>query len=259
MRTYCADSIVLRRIDLGEKDRIITIYAREQGKLSAVAKGARRPGSKLAGASEPLTYARLFLSTGRDIDVLTQAEIRESFTGIKQNISTVAYGIYLLELLSSFVDERQPNPELFDTLLSSLYVLESGADPEITARYFELQLLIDLGYEPHFDRCLRCDKPIGREKVAFSPALGGIVCPECGVPPADAIWVPGAATTYARALRNIEPQKIKDLKFPPAALRDLGLMLKWHIRYRLEYDLRSTDFIDMVAKFDDNGDLAQMR
>ncbi|MCE5314226.1 MAG: DNA repair protein RecO [Armatimonadota bacterium] len=252
MRTYTASAIVLRRIDLGEKDRILTIYAREQGKLSAVAKGARRPGSKLAGASEPFTYSRMFLSTGRDLDLLTQADIKESFPNVKQSMAGIAYAVYMMELTNSFVDERQPNPELFDTLLSAMYVLESGTDPEITARYYEMGLLAVLGYEPHFETCLRCGKKVGRKKVAFSPALGGIVCNECGVPPNDTIWVPGAIVSYLRALKNAEPQNLKDMKFPQGALRDLAAMLRWHIRYRLEHELKSVDFIDAVAQFDPN-------
>lgn len=247
MRTYSATAIVLKRIDLGDKDRIITVYAREQGKLSAVAKGARRPGSKLSGTCEPFTYAKMLLSRGRDLDVLSQAEIRESFPDVKRDIKRIAYGIYLLELVNHFVDERQPNPELFDTLLSSMYVLESGADPEITARHFELNVLTLMGYEPHFEACLRCGKPIGREKIAFSPSLGGIVCKSCGGAPEDAIWVPGAVTSYVRALLNTEPQKLKTLDFPLGARRDLARMLKWHIRYRLERDLKSAEFIQAIG------------
>jgi DNA repair protein RecO (recombination protein O) len=243
MRTHAANAVVLRRIDLGEKDRILTLYTKEQGKLSAVAKGARRPGSRLAGASEPFTYLKLLLATGRDLDIVSQAEIKESFPNVKSQVTSVAYGIYILELVSQFVDERQPNADLFDTLLSSMYVLESGVDPEITTRYFELQLLSALGYEPHFDACLRCARQIGREKVAFSPSLGGVVCQKCGTAPNDAIWVPGAAVSYVRALRQAQPQTLKQLNVPTGARRDLECMLKWHIRYRLERDLKSVEFI----------------
>lgn len=269
MRTYSASAIVLRRIDLGEKDRILTLFTREHGKLSAVAKGCRRPGSKLGGASEPFTYARMFLSTGRDLDVLTQAEIKESFPNVKNAMSSIAHAVYLLELVNSFVDKRQPNPDLFDTLLSAMYVLESGTDPELTARYFEIQLLSILGYEPHVEACLRCGRQPGqsdangatlrraqdapsaqhapKEKVSFSPALGGIVCNECGPAPKDAVEVPAAAGSYVQALRRTEPHKLKELSIPKGARRDLARMLKWHIRYRLEHDLKSVDFIDAVA------------
>ena len=246
MRTYSASGIVLRRIDLGEKDRILTVYTKELGKLSAVAKGCRRPGSKLSGASEPLTYSKMLLATGRDLDVLTQAEIKESFPNLRQRMDAIAYGVYMLELVSQFIDERQPNPDLFDTLLSAIYILESGADAELTARYFELQLLGLLGYEPHFDACLRCECRIGREKVAFSPSLGGIVCADCGTAPNDAIWVPGALASYVRALRQVEPHKLAELKLPPGARRDLAHVLRRHIRYRLERELKSVEFIRVV-------------
>jgi len=246
-RTYTVSSVVLRRIDLGEKDRILTVYTKEHGKLAAVAKGARRPGSRLAGASEPFTYARMFLSTGKELDVLTQAEIRESFPRAKSDIASVAYAVYMLELLDHFVDDRQPNPDLFDTLLSCMYVLESGSDPELAARYYELQLLALMGYDPGFDACLRCGRAIGRERIAFSPALGGIVCGRCGAAPDDAIIVPGAAASYVRALRQVEPHRLKDLKVPAGARRDLARMLKWHIRYRLEREVKSTEFIRATA------------
>ena len=250
MRTYSASSIVLKRIDLGEKDRILTLYTREHGKLSAVAKGARRPGSKLAGASEPFTYSKLFLAIGMNLDVVAQAEIKESFPHIRTDIRNIAYAIYILELLNSFTDEREPNSELFDTLLSSLYVLESGTDPEVTARYFELHLLSMLGYEPQVQACPKCGKLTERARVAFSPSLGTIICEECGPPPPDSIWVPGAAASYVQALLKAEPQKLKDMNIPIGAKRDLAHMLKWHIRYRLEHDLKSIDFIDMITGFD---------
>ncbi len=251
MRSYTAGGIVLRRIDLGEKDRILTVYTRELGKLSAVAKGSRRPGSKLSGASEPFVHSKMMLASGRDLDILTQAEVKESFPNVRADISAIAHAVYFMELADRFTEDRQPNPDLFDTVLSALYVLESGTDPELTARYFELQMLGILGYAPQFDSCLRCGRTIGRERVAFSPALGGIACRNCGTPPNDAIWVPGAAASYVRALRRVQPNLIKDMKVPAAARRDVARMLRWHIRYRLERDLKSTEFIRAIEASDE--------
>lgn len=243
MRTYAASGIVLRRIDLGEKDRILTVYSKEHGKLGAVAKGARRPGSKLAAASEPLTYSRMLLATGRDLDVLSQAEIRESFPNVRSAMTSVAYAVYILELTSHFVDDRQPNPDLFDTLLSAMYVLESGTDPEITTRRFELDLLAIMGYEPQFDACVVCGGAIGMGKVGFSQSLGGMVCANCANNLNEVIWVSGAATSYVRALRRAEPRDLDRIKMPPGARRDLARMFREHIRYRLEREIKSTEFI----------------
>ncbi len=253
MRTYSVSAIVLRRIDLGEKDRILTIFTRELGKLSAVAKGSRRPGSKLAGASEPLTYSKLFLSIGKELDIITQADIRESFPNVKADIRSIAYGIYILELVYSFLDEREPNSDLFDTLLSALYILESGTDPEITTRYFELHLLHHLGYEPNFECCINCGKKPGLKDIAFSPSKGAIICTNCGPLPIDAILIPGAMLSYVHALRKAAPNRLKDMKIPRGARRDLSRTLKWHIRHRLEHSLKSTSFIDALNAYECNG------
>ena len=250
MRTYNCRAIVLKRINLGEKDRILTLYTREYGKVSAVAKGARRPGSKLAGASEPFTYAKMQLATGKELEVLTQAEIKESFPNAKANIESVAYAIYLMELVNSFVDDKQANLDLFDSLLSSMYILESQTNPEITARYFELNLLSIMGYEPHVNHCISCGHAIGLGKVAYSPSVGGIACGECSYLPTDAVWVPGAVISYINALQDIEPHKLKGLNFPKGALRDIAKILRLHIRYRLEYKLKSTEFIDTLDYYE---------
>lgn len=246
MRTFNVSAIVLKRYDLAEKDRILVLYTREQGKLSAIAKGARKPGSKVSGASEPVTYCRMSLSKGSELDVVTQSEIKESFPMIKRNLDSVAHSLYMMELVEHVVDERQSNIEIFDTLLSCLYVLESSADCEIVTRYFELKLLETLGYKPHFDACLRCEGSLSEKKAAFSPTMGGMICSDCGTPPKDAIWVPAALTTYVSALENTQPQNLGKLKFPKGAKRDLQTVLKWHIYYRMERKMKSTSFLDLL-------------
>ncbi|MDH7601157.1 MAG: DNA repair protein RecO [Armatimonadota bacterium] len=243
MKTYVNPGIVIRRIDLGEKDRILTIYTKDYGKLSAVAKGCRRPGSKLAGPSEPFVYSKMMFACGRDLDILTQADVRESFPNIRSCITTTAHAIYLLELIDKFSEDRQPNAELFDILLSGLYMLEGGTDPELTARYFELQLLRTLGYEPHFEACLRCGNLPRSGLVVFSPSLGGVQCQLCGALPSDGMLVPVALISYVKALKTAEPNRIRELQFPAGARRDLARVLKWHIRYRLDSDLKSTAFL----------------
>lgn len=242
MKTYSTYGITIRRIDFGEKDRILTVYTKDYGKLSAVAKGCRRPGSKLSGPSEPLVHSKMLFAKGRDLDILTQAEVRDSFPAIRTNMDTVAHALYILELVDKFTEERQPNPELFDLLLSALYVLESGTNPEITIRYFELHLLNILGYEPHFETCLNCGKVLATKPIAFSPSVGGMLCRDCCTV-RDAIWVPPALISYVRALKNAEPNTLHRLDFPFGARRDLACILGEHIRYRLEGSLKSAEFL----------------
>src|SRR5438132_12666100 len=113
-RVYKSQAIVLRRISVGETDRILTLFTREYGKLSAIAKGARRSASRLAAATEPFTFSRVMLAVGQNLDVLTQAEVRAPFQEIRADLARISYASYFTELVNASIEERQPNAELFD-------------------------------------------------------------------------------------------------------------------------------------------------
>ncbi len=110
MPLYKTVALVLRRIPLGEKDKILTLFSRDLGKLRAVAKGARKPTSKLSGASEPLLLLRASLAEGSSLDVLSEAEVREAFPKLKSD-------------LRSKVDDRF-DKQLIHTVRGVGYVLE---------------------------------------------------------------------------------------------------------------------------------------
>ncbi|MBI2844250.1 MAG: DNA repair protein RecO [Armatimonadetes bacterium] len=246
-RTYRATAIVLRRVNIGETDRVIALYTREKGKISGIAKGARKALSKLAGASELFTYGRYFLAVGRELDIITQTEIRESFPRIRGDLKRVAHATYIAELVNALVEEHEANFELFDTLLSALYLLEGGVDPEIVARYFELQVMSLMGYRPELDRCLRCDRAPAGEGVMFSPSSGGVVCEECGPLPDDVIYLSGESATAMRRLLAAEPQALKDMQFAPAVKDELFHAIRWYVRYRTDREIKSTEFIQALA------------
>jgi len=246
-RTYRATAIVLRRLNIGETDRIVTLYSREKGKISGIAKGARRPLSKLAGATEPFTYGRYLLAVGRDLDVITQAEVRESFPNVRRDLKRIAYATYLVEFVNAVVEEREPNYDLFDTLLSALYLLEAEADPEVVARYSDLHIMSLMGYRPEIDVCLRCGKRPTTADVAFSPSLGGRVCEECGPLPDDVIYISGEAADAMRRLMAAEPRSLKDLRFPNAVKEELFRAIRWYVRYQLDRELKSSEFIQALA------------
>src|SRR4051794_38220017 len=98
MPSYNATTLVLHRMDLGENDRVLTLFTREKGKLSAVAKGARRGGSRMSGATELFVQARMQLGVGRTFDIVTQCEIQRSFSGLRIDLQRLARATYFREL-----------------------------------------------------------------------------------------------------------------------------------------------------------------
>ena len=141
MPLYRANVIVLRRRAFQETDKLLTLYSREHGKLSAIARGARRAQSRLVGATEPLVYARMQLATGRNLDIITEATPRHTFPGLRTSARKVQVALYMAELLDALVEERQSSPEQFDLMLSSLYLLEGKPLDALVVRRFEMQMI----------------------------------------------------------------------------------------------------------------------
>lgn len=247
MPLYTANAIVLRRMNFGETDRIVTLYARERGKLSGIAKGARKPISRLAGATEVLTYAKFQLAIGKTLDVVTQVEVRESFPRIRADLNRIAHAAYIAELVDKFVEEHEASADLFDLLLSALYLLERPNDPAKIARAFELQFMKLLGYEPTLDKCVRCRKPLAAGKVSFSPSLGGVVCPsEAGPLPEDAIQISRESADTMQALMAAEAPEVERMEVPQTVMDQIARAMRWYIRYRAERELKSLDFLQAL-------------
>jgi DNA repair protein RecO (recombination protein O) len=247
MPVYKATGIVLHRSNLGETDKIVTLLTREAGKLNAVAKGSRRPGSKLSGATELFTCSRLLLATGKSLDIVTQCEMKEAFTALRGDLSLLARATYLCELTDRFIEEREPNQEVFDLLLSALYLLRRAQDrPDIIVHAFELRLLAERGYAPALDHCVRCGSALEKRRFGFSPSLGGALCSADRFAVNDAITVNPEILAFMRQLSDAEPGELISLAPEPAVMRDVAKCLRWYIRYRTERDLKSAEFLEML-------------
>ena len=112
-RSYRTEALTLRRSPLGEADLLITLYSKDRGKIRAVAKGARRPVSKLVGHLEPLIRVQLSLSVGRNLDVITQAQVLDSFHPLKEDLGGITKGLYVAELIDGCGSEAQSNPAMY--------------------------------------------------------------------------------------------------------------------------------------------------
>jgi DNA repair protein RecO (recombination protein O) len=194
---YKTEGIVLRHIDFGEADRILTIVTPHLGKIPAIAKGARKITSRFASVVDLLARAQFVLATGRELDVVTQGETLERFDHLRDSLwhGTAAYTV--AEALDRALIDREPHEEVYALALDTLRRLDADAVawlahplPDNPAgpmargwaalRWFELQLLDELGYRPAFQQCIACEtslQPV--ETNGFNAELGGALCPSC--------------------------------------------------------------------------------
>ena len=178
-------AIVLGSIRLGEANRLVTFLTPGRGRLVGMAYNARRPNRRFGSALELFTHCELLLAERRphhQIDI-RQASVIERFPSIRTDLALIEAASRLVMLIRAFLPEAAPHPKTFEILDAALTALGKGRPVWLTLRLFELGLLRDTGYEPHLDRCVRCqperrEEPSSRE-LFFSSQAGGVVCDRC--------------------------------------------------------------------------------
>ena len=178
MSLYREQGVVLRTHKLGEADRILVVMTQGTGKVRAVAKGVRRTSSRFGGRLEPFSHVDLSLYQGRNLDIVTQAEVVDPFKSLRADYDRVTAGSAMLEAVDVLAEDREPAVRLFLLLVRGLRALDAGPrDPSIVLDAFLLKLMALEGYRPALVECAACGTP-GRH-TRFSAARGGALCANC--------------------------------------------------------------------------------
>jgi DNA repair protein RecO (recombination protein O) len=176
-------AIVLRSRKWGDADRIVTYYTLRFGKLRGVARGARRMKSRFGSVLEPFVYCDLNLfERGNDpLYRITQADILEPFSALREELSLMGAAARLVNLVSAVTGEGDASHPLFDTLLNGLRALRPDGDPTLTALLFQIRILGQTGFRPQTDHCATCGRVCPQAAPArfFSPLSGGLLCEAC--------------------------------------------------------------------------------
>lgn len=246
MPTYHADGIVLRRGNFGEADQIVTLLTRYHGKVSAVAKGVRRMGSRKGGNLDLLNHVKVYLAEGKNMDIITEVELVSAWPRLKEDLNKVAISYQVIELANEFVSERQENKDVFDLTLAALGFLEEGDRPEQTLAVYQVKLLDIVGFQPELSKCVRCGKVLEPEGLALSPALGGVIGPEEREEDALAWGISADTLKVWRFFLTSEFSAGMKLKVPPEVARQVARSLQYYLEYLLERELKSPSLLQDV-------------
>lgn len=238
-RLYRTDAVVLSRTDYGEADRILTVYTPQRGKLRLIAKGVRRPLSRLGPHLEYFTRCRLMLAKGRDLDTITGAETINPFLALRSDLDAFGHASHMVELLNRMTEDRQENQGAYDLLVNSLGLLADAVDPFAVTRHYELALLALLGYKPELFRCVSCETELTATTNYFSNRQGGFLCPLCRTADASARPLSINAQKYLRTLDRSGLATAAKLRLEPGLRAELEAALGAYLRHLTERDLAS--------------------
>jgi DNA repair protein RecO (recombination protein O) len=248
-RRYTTDAIVLSRFDLGEADRVLTLITPAAGKLKAIAKGIRRPTSRLGGSLEPFAELTVALARGRTFDVVTEVRVGHAWLKLRDDLESAATAWYLAELADRSLEERHAAEPLYALLRRAYELLDAGMAPGRVARWFEMHLLDELGVRPEVDRCVECDRVLeSDERFRWVPPVGGVVCERCPGPPHDRTALSLDALKLLKAYQRLDIEALAGLRLAPLVEADVEAALRDFVRQALEREARSLAFLDEVRE-----------
>jgi DNA repair protein RecO (recombination protein O) len=174
------EAILVSSTVYGEADRIVTLVTRGLGKISAIARGARKSRTRFGAALAPFVVGLATVAERRgELFTLSEYSVVRDFSAVGRDVVSMAHASYAAELCRELSPPRQPEPALYALLVECLEALAQAPPRADTLRAFELRLLETVGLGPALDRCAACGEPPTAEVHTVDPGRGGIVCARC--------------------------------------------------------------------------------
>lgn len=248
-------AIVIRTQNLGEADKIVTFYTPYLGKVRAVARGARKPRSRLGGRSELVNYGELvfFERPNKELHIINSFDTIETFSQLGDELTKSAYCFYIAELVGIVVSESGANPKTFQLLLNVLSAMGDVDAPELLIHAFALRLLALVGYRPELDRCVVCNNSMdkrhsqNRTYVYFIASLGGVACRQCSRRERGTIKLSQGSRAMMKSIQTANFANISRFRASEQNYREIRSVISAFIEYHFEKKIKSWELIDDVV------------
>lgn len=240
------EGIVIRTSSYGETNKIVTIYTKEMGKIGVMARGAKKPKSRLASLSQPFVHGMFLVQKSSGLGTLQQGEMIQFFRHIQDDLFRAAYASYILELTDKLTEEGEKNPSLFQLLHKTLTLINEGIDTEILTRIFEIKMLTVAGIAPEFSCCSVCGTT--SPSFVFSFQEGGFLCAQCAIHDPHAMKLSLAAAKLLKLFYYIDLNRLGSISVKKETRNELKqLITAYYDQYSGVY-LKSRKFLEQLNK-----------
>ncbi|WP_437192540.1 DNA repair protein RecO [Planctomicrobium sp. SH527] len=224
MSTEKTEAIVIRQADFSESSRVVTLFTKDFGKVSALAKGAKRLKSAFESGLDILSHCRIvFIQKSHGtLDLLTESQLLKRFQPLAGSLSHLYAGYYIAELLNSLTEEGDPHPDLFDAAIISLDALSTADSPFTSVTWFELMTLQEIGQLPDFFSCTICRENLVIEDSArFWVSQSGLICSRCGRSEYQASEFEPGSLALLHQLLESPPQQLNQLNVSASQKKEI--------------------------------------
>ncbi len=241
--------IVLRETQTKEADKILTVLTAEYGRISVIARGARRRGSKIAAGAQLFAFSEMVLYEQKNWWMLDEVSVLSLFDGIRQDVELLSLAAYFAELTEAVTAENMPCGEILSLLLNALYALDTLKKPqELVKAVFELRLLSLSGYEPLLDACAVCGAERA-ETPCFDVTEGVIFCKECAPAFGEHLPLDAASLAAMRFVLGGKREKLFSFRLEEEAMRRFSRACERFAAVQLERPFRTLDFYRSLSNF----------
>ncbi len=182
MEKFTTNVITLKSYNLSESDKIIVMYSKDKGLLRCVAKGVKKPSSKIGSCFDSLIASEVLISKGGKLDIISQAQGINSFSALRKDFSKLSYAMYCADVINAFsIEDDNDSNEIYELFYSTLKAIadsKNKLNTVLCTMKFQINLMELLGYGLELDNCVKCECTLG-ETVVFSKSAGGVLCPDC--------------------------------------------------------------------------------
>lgn len=238
--------MILNVMPMGEYDKRISILTMEQGKITAFAKGARRPNSQLLAASSPFSFGEFELFRGKSSYTLAKATIKNYFRELSMDPGKACYGFYFLEIAAYYAQENNDERQLLILLYQTLRALEK---PQLNDRLvkciYELKVLAINGEYPNVFECLSCGKK--EDLHYFSMQHGGILCRDCGKK-SNSFLLNDSTLYTMQYIISTPSQKLYTFQVSDEVLRSLEKVMKRYYEAYVRHEFKSLDILNTILQ-----------
>lgn len=206
--------IVIKTQDYGETHKLVTIISAKTGKITAIARGANKPKSRMAAVTQPFVYGDFLIFISSGLSTIRQGEIIDSLRPLREDIVKTAYGAYIAELTDKLLDAKKPDLYIYNELYETLQWIAANKDIEIPVMMYEMKLFKKGGFAPIVNECASCSSK--KTPFSFSISEGGILCNSCIHLDQDAIVLPDSLIKLLNIFQNAELSRIGKISIKKA-------------------------------------------
>lgn len=243
---YRVEGIVIRSMDYGENNKIVTLLCDSGSKAGVLIRGAKKVKSRFGSLAQPFTYGEFQFVRGRGLGTLQHGEIIQSHHALRGQLDLSAYASYIAELTDRTLQEDESSAFIFEQMKACFGALQEGKDAAIVSHIYEMRMLEFAGYSPELEECVHCGNRVG--PFLLSGAAGGTLCSRCRH--RDPYGVPLAEGTQKllRLFRRMDLRRLGNITVSPETKGELKAAMRSLMDQQIGLHLKSRNFLDQLDK-----------